>query len=227
MSLKQSSEKKWKKINEEHIRTHVTPVYRYFSKPEYADQFCEGKIMISTLQACREYEDEEQGDIYEATETLHLKKLTNKDPSWRHHAARAGIGLVGNIKNVFIDDVVTRTTMHHAHVLCTTNAPDHEKFAKNFGQYCVEISHVEKFYYLLGKTLWDQGFTFIGRGKVIYGKIEFDQYGNPLGVLGSVKRPKYSWQDEYRMMWRKRDDGPIKPTLYNCPEVAHLCKRIK
>lgn len=227
MGISPSSESEWGDLNKILIASNITKVYRYFDKEIHADNFCKGQIRLSTLQACREYEDIDQGDMDEGKEVCRIKHLNNSDPLWREHLKSRGIEIIGNVKSFTMENVTISSTLNNAHVLCTTNTPDHQKFAKSFGEYCVEIAHIESFYHILGKYLWGLGFIPIGRKKVTYGNIEFDQHGQPIDKIGFVKLPRYQWQDEYRLLWERRDAAIIEPKVYNCSDIAHLCKRIK
>lgn len=62
------------------------PLYRYFDTPEHADALTQGYVWISTLQKCRQYENEHQGDRGEGLQYYHSGTVTDSDRDYEEHS---------------------------------------------------------------------------------------------------------------------------------------------
>ncbi|MFM5027402.1 hypothetical protein ACEUBM_20605, partial [Aeromonas caviae] len=71
------------------------PIYRFFPEQWQADALCQGNVWISTLEACRAYEDPLQGDSEEATHTYKSGHIvgSSSDAAFVEMAARSGTGI--------------------------------------------------------------------------------------------------------------------------------------
>jgi len=210
----------------------VLKVYRFVCKAEYADDFANGRIRLSTLDACRAYEDPLQGDSGEGTRVHELNKPMSgsfEDKEFVETAARAGIR-VGQGARVEIRGTNTVSfRLANSFVLCTTNHFEPELLSDTFGKYCVEISDAEAFGKLITGSLESEGFKIRQAlaGNVIYAPRHTYNHDRDNGPIGFVKpADPYVTQQEFRFVFVPHEDVPISPMFVNIPSAKTLCRRI-
>src|ERR1700728_4968112 len=104
-------------------------LYRTFPKAEYADDFMNGKIFISTLKRCREIEDGIGGDFGEGSVTYHSGSVDGSDPAaLRFILRRAGLPGIGGNVNFYNNTSFDRVP--NAFILCLTR-----RLAPKFGEH--------------------------------------------------------------------------------------------
>ena len=144
---------------------------------------CErGNILISTLSACREYEDSEKGDstegICEFTNNSNIIGKSN-DKIITEEANRLGFEII-DCENVTFENNTAINYIDDAFLLCLTSEKDRKILKDNFGEYGVKITNVEKFQDIINEALCSKfKFKNIGwrRGFVEYQEKEFS-YNN-------------------------------------------------
>jgi len=212
------------------IDDNVKTVYRYFKEAKHADAFANGScIRLSTLEICRKYEDKEQGDSGEAFEkyTLENEKGGNASKGFVARADRAGVGISQYCHNMTVVNCSHTIMLEDAHVLCTTTKLS-EETANNFGPYCVKITDLKSFFYVISQEYENS----IGLNKGILGTItytdrEFKNKETPPGPMGFVKPVEpYAKQNEYRFLWRPKSAKNITFKDINCPAAKEFCERI-
>lgn len=209
------------------IKREKKAVYRYMDDEKFLDMFCEGKIRISTLEKCRNYENQEQGDKDEGKETYTITHMTDNDTNWRSKAEKAGLFLGENSCNATFIDCSSTKRLPDGLVLCTTARRDDGKFANHFGKFCVKIKDVDKFYELITNELSQQFKLYDGDHKrITYREQHYKDDELPPGKIGFVKRQKYSWQEEYRFLWLLKNFGPCEVIDINIPAIKDLCERV-
>lgn len=206
-----------------------TQIYRYLTRAEYADAFTKGSVQLSTLETCRQYEDEQRGDAGEATQEYKSGFVAGdgNDAALQTVSQRAGIGISGDCLDITMNNNTRVVKLPDAFVLCTTELFDSAKLSRSFGPYCVEISEPFEFFRLvtlrLNKIHCIQNAHF---DRVTYRDRSYVGLEDPPGPLGFVKPPdKYQEQQEVRLFWIVKTPK-IGPFLLECPQVSALCKRI-
>lgn len=208
------------------IKREKKAVYRYMHDEKFLDMFCEGKIRISTLETCRNYENQEQGDKDEGKETFVVSHMTDKDPKFHQKARKLNMSFTA-CSGVTITDCRSEVRLPDGFLLCTTARRDDGKFANDFGKYCVKINDVDKFYELINDELSQHFELYDGDHKrVIYREQHYKDDELPPGKIGFVKRQKYSWQEEYRFLWLPKNFGHCEIIDINIPAIKDLCERV-
>lgn len=206
-------------------------VYRFFNKPDEADALASGKVWLSTLERCREYEEQGRGDPEEAVHRYKSGRIVanGDNPALQLMAARSGISIDPRCgRTVFANNTYVQR-LSDAFVICTTEHYSPEKLSKTFGPYCVEINDPAEFFRLVTDALV-RGYPRMcphGWGRVTYGDRSYKGLEPSPGVIGFVK-PKdgYFEQQEVRFMWTAYAGGVLEPFLLPVPEVVALCTRI-
>jgi hypothetical protein len=204
-------------------------VYRFFKLPEHADALMKGCVWITTLEACRRYENRYQGDPEEGYEHYEQGGAVTNTPEEPHFAEIAkrirlivgdGTTLRGNRSLLKLTD---------AFVLCFTERFDPATFEKTIEhKHCVAISDCAKFFDTVTNRM-QQVFILTQAvcSPIIYKERAYEGMQDPPGPLGFVKPPDpYQAQQEVRMLWIVKNAGSYKPFLLNAPDVAALCTRL-
>lgn len=203
-------------------------VYRYFRESRHADSMLRGAVRLSTLATCRAYEDAEQGDPDEGTQTYLSGTIKggSNDAEFVEQARRSGISIGPGCSDILIDSCTSRRTVSDAYLLCTTSYRDDKLFSKSFGDYCVEILapsvvlwHITRVLFSLGQT--DRGscapVTYRDR---VYTGLEVIEH--PIFVKPAVP---YAPQREFRFAWIPY--GPLSgPLDVVVPSISHYCRRV-
>jgi len=203
-------------------------LYRHLDRPEYAQNFAEGRIWISTLRACRKYEHEERGDSDEGIITYRDDLLGDgADPDFRQKAEAFGIrigeGASVNIRNAWIT-----TTIYDAYVLCLTDRCDHE-IGKDFGPHCVRIHDPVLFAGAVTRALHER--VYLPRadmGSVNYDGREFSGQPKPRTHNPVYLKPvRYASQREYRIAWYPNNLVGLTPFILDVPEAVRFCSFLR
>ena len=209
---------------------HNQSIYRFFQEEWQADALARGEVWLSTLEACRAYEDPEQGDPEEAYETCNSGYAVggSNDPGFVEVARRSGVYIGPGCSNITLSNNTMKTILPDAYVLCTTTEFSPEKLSETFGRYCVEVTNPKDFFVLISESLEkSKKIKEAAAGKVIYKDRSYTGMESPPGRIGFVKPPDlYATQREFRLLWVPENSSGLAPFLLKCPEAAHFCKRI-
>lgn len=207
-------------------------VFRFFEKPEHAEDFAKGKIWISTLERCRQYEDPKQGDKDEATFTHYVDEVVITDGRETKNqmlAARMGIKIPSSPINLTVKNSIFYFRLPDGLVLCTTLRYAPDTLSDNFGKHCVEISRPEEFFRTLTESLLS---TYPMIEDAACGPISYTDRVSPVhnalpNQIGFIKpSDPYADQEEYRMLWLVKHDVSLTPGVIYNPALANYCKRI-
>jgi hypothetical protein len=206
-------------------------VYRFFKEPTHADALTSGTVWLSTLEACRAYEDPYQGDPDEAVQRYksgHAVGGSDDDAAFKLIAERSGIFIGPGCSNNTVSNCSAVQRLPDAFVLCTTEKFNPESLSDTFGRHCVEIERPQEFFQLLTANLSKlHDVSAAAFGRVIYRERSYTGLQNPPGPIGFVKPPdKYKSQREVRFLWTSLTGTPLAPFALYAPECAALCKRI-
>lgn len=208
----------------------VKAIYRFFDEEYHADALVSGDVWVSTLETCRKYEDDRQGDIGEAKHTYNSGSSFggSNDSDFVEIARRSGIGIGENSSNIEIVQCTKTTTIPDAYVLCTTLEYQPDNLSAVFGDYCVEITSPKLFCRLLSEKINEINAITQGvAGIVQYRERSYSGIENPPGPIGFVKPPDdYADQKEFRLLLLPESNVTIKPFLVSCPEIKHFCRRL-
>jgi hypothetical protein len=213
------------------LRTHagepISELYRFFPERWQAEALCAGKVWITTLETCRNYEDAAQGDSLEGHEHYnsgHIQALDANDPRIKvlaHH----GI-LIQDCYDISVDNLHGQNRLVDAFVLCTTLTTSAE-LSPAIGKYGVRISQpIETFFDITERLLVQRPLGQASFDVVRYCHLEYEGLQSPPGMLGFVKRPvdHYIAQQEARMLWIPVDDDPMMPFCLEVPEISGRCE---
>lgn len=213
-----------------------TRLYRYFPELWQADALLEGKVWLSTLSACRGYEDADRGDPEEASlryssGIIHGNGASEEVQVFARRArAFSGFKLLDvddSVQDLTLKDNVVSASFADAYVLCLTS--DEAMPSGNaFGDCGIAISDSVLFFRLLTIALREElQLDAAVLAAVTYASRTFVGADSPPGMLGFVKPRHYEWQREFRMLWLPTQrDARIQPFELQCSAVARLCNRI-
>lgn len=198
-------------------RTSPYAVYRFMREESHVESMLQGNVYLSTLEACRRYENEERGDRYEGY-SLYSSGIVSglgSEPHMRTVGSRLGVELGPDTMGHFAW-CSSRTRLSDSYVLCTTDRFSTSMF-KDFGNYCVEISCLPDFYMLMSKLLKEN--HNIGHGLAGYALYKdrwyegLDPPPEPPTSVVLLKPERYKHQKEYRFSWNpvpnRRDLTPL------------------
>lgn len=204
-------------------------LYRFFDEKWKAEALVSGEVWISTLEACRGYDNAAQGDAGEGTLEYHSGTISGSgsDPMVQLVAARSGFGDLSGCKNVHMSGNVITHKIPDAFVLCTTEKYSPDDMKDDFGGYCVKISEPNSFFRKVTRRLTEvQNLRYARINKVSYSKRSYTGT-EPMLVphIGFVKPNKdiYTSQNEVRMLWELAKHADIEPFALNCPEIKKFC----
>ncbi|MFA0147465.1 hypothetical protein [Vibrio lentus] len=212
------------------IDRYNQPIYRFFPEKWQAEALCSGRIWVSTLEACRGYEDPLQGDAEEATQTYHSGEISggSDDKDFVEMAYRSGISIGPGCSQISIGNAQSTTKLPDAYVLCTTKDYSPDDLSETFGKYCVRISNPAEFFKLASVALNNHSAISDGAmGLVQYKDRSYKGMESPPGPIGFVKPcDKYAPQKEFRMLWIPKESKALTPFLLNCTDVSSLCSEV-
>ncbi|EKO3963177.1 hypothetical protein EI372_00495 [Vibrio fluvialis] len=210
--------------------TNHVCLYRFFDEKWKAEALVSGKVWISTLEACRKYDNAAQGDADEGTLEYNsgITSGSGSNPMVQLVAKRSMIG--GDLsacKNINISNITIRYQIPDAFVLCTAEKYSPDDMKDDFGGYCVKISQPNSFFRKVTRRLAEvQNLRYARINKVSYSKRSYIGT-EPIHVphIGFVKPNTdiYTSQNEVRMLWELAEHADIKPFVLNCPEIRKFC----
>lgn len=207
-------------------RGSLKTVYRYMNDEDHINQFLKGRIRISTLEACRSYENQEMGDKEEAQEVYTVNYMASGDPNFFKKSEKLRLFLPCAPGSV-IENCSVINHLPNGFLICTTNRRDDEKFSKDFGRFCIKINDSERFFQIVTQAIRKK-FDLLGghHEKVTYQAQKYSDDELPPGKIGFVKRTRYQWQDEYRFLWLPNNSDIGTHLLIDVPEIKYLCERV-
>jgi hypothetical protein len=205
-------------------------VYRFCSEEAHADTLCRGGVWISTLEACRGYEDPQRGDKGEGTISYNTGFIRADGSSdvLRLIGARAGIDISPACKDVTLSNNTRRKKLPDAYVVCSTLTFAPERLSESFGRYCVRIRSPRDFFAAVTERLtWYCKLRSAHLGGVVYQDRHFRGLEAAPGPVGFVKpSDQYRDQQEFRFLWVPAGNGPLCQFSLSVPGVADFCDRV-
>lgn len=214
------------------------PLYRFFKEKCHAECFLDGKVWISTLQKCREFECEQQGDPYEGTSIFQQEYLVIENRYITEHdyqtARHAGMGISppGTFQNgrIVISKNTKTTSIPNGFLLCTTNTPSDLQAQSSEWKYGVEITlRPSKLFELLTYAISRQNIPITSRHHAWTNydtKRNYHDYKQAPQNLAFIKPNLHRMQSEYRFFWlaSSKYNYP-EGVLINCPEIKSYLKK--
>lgn len=206
------------------------PVYKFFEKEEYADALLCGNVHLGTLNVYRAYEDVEQGDSEEASETYFGNSIvgSSNDPKVAEQLRRCGIRIEG-CNNVVVSNARNVWSLPDAYVFCTSAEYLPENMSEKIGtKHCVKIKDPERFFNIVSRKINSiSAIHEAAMGEVIYRDRHYTGLEQPPGPIGFVKPAiPYEKQKEFRFLWRMQGPNKLEPFQISCPEIRELCERM-
>lgn len=209
------------------------PLYRFFNTEEKAEALLNGKVWLSTLQKCREYDDPQQGDKHEGTAIYKTSIKTgdrevNKEEQQR--ALYAGVGIADGLKDITLRSIECDFVIPNGYILCTTNDPKSLIKQSPEWRFGVQINlNQSQFFILITRALMRRGI----RLKVIsHGWADYDtqrifyDYKKPPQNLAFIKPNLHKHQSEYRFFWEADEEHNYKEgILIDCPEIKPFLEK--
>lgn len=202
-------------------------LYRFFDKKEFADDFVNGKLRISTLETCRNHENKAQGDAEEGYMFNYIKRIHSSHPRFHEISNRGGICMVDS-ENCVIENNTYTEYIEDAYLLCTTTKYHPEDFTDDFGSYCVEITDPLKMMEIITQTLHSTSkVTHCKYSEVKYRSRTFQQEEIIENLMEFLKPDTdiYMSQNEFRFVWYT-EISPITPINIECGSFSEFCKII-
>ncbi|WP_219137139.1 hypothetical protein [Janthinobacterium sp. UMAB-60] len=204
-------------------------LYRFLTDPDYADQFVNGCIKLSTLKICRAFDNPGRGDAAEGSLIYRSSGVKGKwdDPHILETCRRSGIDVRGS-ENVQISNTQNFIALEDGIILCLTSDFIPDKMNSDIGQYCVEISNPRRFFYEITAELMRKHII----KNTLMGQVQY--IGRELNDLEPLKAPiaflkpvdGYAYQKEIRMYWEVENSRSLTAEYINLPHAKKYCKRI-
>lgn len=201
-------------------------------EPEFADRFRTGEsIQLGTLEYFRTREglraDKAEGMAANLIETFETDPMRPLGLREREVLSGMGVHIMGNVRNVRIQNVTSLGASPIAYVFCASGKPDANLRVQ--GQRIFKIMALHTFAKRLVRSSGGRLGVFRAR-RVTYRR----QVSNALtdGLVDAdpfVKNPAFEWEDEIRICFQvlPMDDAVLAPTLLiNCPDVAELIREV-
>ncbi len=215
------------------------PLYRFFRTPELAQVLLDGKVWISTLKKCMEFECPQQGDKHEGTSifnqeflVIENRYITEDDYQTALHAG-IGIAKPGTFYpgRMVLKKNKRFTQIPNGFLLCTTNMPSSLQAQSVEWKYGIEIGlKPSKFFQLLTQALHRHDIPIASRH---HNWTDYDtsrvyhDYRQAPKNLAFIKPDLHRAQSEYRFFW-EAPYGYDYPDgiLIDCPEIKPHLKKL-
>ena len=201
-------------------------LFKYLKSKDANDFFRQGIIRIGTLYDYRKTErhgtvigDHQEGLILEQEHYQNLTMQSNEDvPPFIRGRITVETGGMFQVMN---------STMGLSHqspnfyIYCVTTKFD-PKVMKEFGyDTCFEIIDTTQFINGLNRCMRHKG-TFIGAYECIYTEKVVSPGNKPNHHPALVKDPKFSYQNEVRLLWKPNSEHP-RPVRMTCRKIPRHC----
>jgi hypothetical protein len=199
----------------------VNALYRRFDSLHFAQDFCLGRILISTLQRCRSIEDttrrdEEEGEYRYPSGLIHPLM-----PDYGVRLKNAGYDPT-KYHGTIINDEVISYSIRDAWILCVSDVSDSPNTEK-FGAYIVRIEEPIEFFAELSYQLFQAGLmTRCALGPVVYSQRTQRPEQLPIAPAPFIKPTVYQGECEYRMVWMHRNTIEMVPQVFAFERVQRF-----
>ncbi|WBF19837.1 hypothetical protein [Halomonas elongata] len=205
-------------------------VYRFLDTDYYRAELLSGRVRISTLEACRGYENPKRGDKGEGSWTYFSGHVQGDgdDPALQYVAQRSSISVDRSCRDITISECQSYTRIPDAFVLCWTLYSGDGFADGELGGYGVKLSSPRKLMNLIGHEL-NQRFKLRNAmmGAVSYRRrVQYSLEEDPCHIA-FVKEPDgYADQVEFRMLWVPELLTNLKPVVVNVGDISDITRKI-
>lgn len=183
-------------------------LYRYFDQEEHYRDFLEGRVWITTLNACRTSEDTSRADRGEGTRTFEQQTSVTdpSNPAHREILRRLGIRIGQGVTRVLVEGNV-RTYQHPDEFMLCLSESLSPKLVKQFSpnaKLVVQITRSTELFDAIGEALNCINPLFHYEcARVIYNRRTIHDIDSvPTAVPWLMKPQEYSHEKEVRAVWR-------------------------
>ena len=226
----------------QNLKKQGFPLYRFFEEEWQAKALLKGKVWISTLEKCREYECPQQGDSHEATSTYHQVYLhvENRIVTVRDHLILGHLGLIqgalpppGQFFSgcLHCENNTRSTRIPNGFLLCTTNKENSLSDQSNNWNYGIQINcHPNTLFFLLNSALRAKKIPIVS-GRHNWTDYDTNRiYTDPLQQphdLAFIKPHHHKAQSEYRFFWEAQPEYDFQDgILVDCPQIIPYLKQV-
>jgi hypothetical protein len=199
---------------------------RFFREARHARALLDGRVWLSTLSACREYEALGQGDADEATHLYNTGNLEGDgdDPEFRRRAAIGRSKVHPGTESIVIWQNAITTTLYDAYVLCLSEH-DSPELRSTFGEHRVTMREVTAVLVAISETLGTSlEVTTAALGRIRYRPRYSEGDEESPGPLGFVKPAvPFEPQREWRMLWTIARPHDYVPFELSCAALKRFC----
>ena len=205
------------------------PLYRAFDDRDHALSFSRGEVWISTLESCRQTEDQQRVDAEEAIHQYNSGTIIGSSGDREFDLIMQRTGLADanpgiRAVNWTIHDCLNAHGLADAHLLCTSTNVEVGELGK-FGRYRVEIWNPGEFFTRLTRTIaCEISLQVFVLGLVSYRSRTYRAQENEPGAFGFVKPATYSDEQEARFIWIADGDPNLRPRLFKSPDLRYFCR---
>ncbi|WP_280564927.1 hypothetical protein [Chromohalobacter sp. 48-RD10] len=207
-------------------------IYRFFDSAFHAADFLEGRIRVSTLEACRGYEDPRRGDKGEGTWTYKSGDIKGAadNPAVRYVAERIGVkveGVGGAKTELSISNNTAHTKMTDAFVLCFTMNNTAGFASGTFGEHGVRVIHPQTLFQRITKEIQkSHSLSYSGMGRVEYKeRLQVSLQSDPRHIAFIKTPDQYADQVEFRMLWVPQANKKISPFFVSCGRIQTFAEK--
>jgi hypothetical protein len=176
-------------------------LYKYYSERKWAEAFLVGELLFRSLSYFRDFEDAQvRGDSNEGTAIFRPTGgllITNHTQGWQ---------------NVFPGSLKTTANEEEIFIFCLSRSLTDELRSRFAAAACVEILDIGKFCARVEAALPHATFLGLPDRQRIGKRVEYYKESDDCNqrwalpdVIAASKLDKYSWQDEYRLVFSLTD----------------------
>jgi len=201
-------------------KVHIHPPFLKFGKKEHMEKLIyEGEVYFNTIDTIKKFDNEEIGDRLEGLSFIsHL-------PNCKIQCNEKNLGEAQNIvmkqENYINRNLFCLFALENQYVIDNLDknlllSINVSKYSK-FGTHCVVIGDIPEFRQRLLKKIKEKELK-VEHQLVRY--LDFSKYNGE--VTPFMKDIKYSHQCEYRFLVHNTKDAPVKFSIGNIEDIAHI-----
>lgn len=204
-------------------------LYRFLESERFAQDLVEGKVWITTLEACRKAEGADRRDAHEGTLTHHIDRLRGDEPNFAAAVSQTGAFKFQEGARFGISGITLERAPVHCYVLCWTERFEPDRMEQGFGKWCVELERpIDFFGHTSHAILSAKGATNGSFAQVSYqGRVVRDNEVAGVPIVFLKPEDGYTHQREVRMAWACGDGHAYEPFMLDCPEVRGHCRIVR
>ncbi|MGM8931427.1 hypothetical protein [Salinicola halophyticus] len=205
-------------------------IYRYLPQEYFSAEFLEGRIRLSTLEACRGYEDPARGDKGEGTWEYRVERAHGDwdDPELQYQASRVGIGIGPGSIGTTIENCSSYTTHPDAFLLSFTLNPSADFADGTFGSYGIKVTRPDVLFHRITSYLSrDVGIRYAKMKRVVYGdRVQVGMASDPENICFVKEPDRYADQIEIRMFWLPKKHIVVRPKQIAIGSIKDIATRM-